>query len=238
MRDLKPLPDHDPARSKLAAAIALEAGARCDLRVAEQAAGLAAERCWEAQAALDELRKTVAPSGSLASDFIASVGAGNPCGTAVLERSAVESRAKMTAAENEVAVWDETRRECEIAVREKGAAVVTAKERVEKAARMVIAGSGVVEGLLAGLEEMQAKVFNRRVALRYILFSGLNGELLEADRARIETLFKTDRLPAGFNSAYNSGWEQHPVHKKWGAALDALMTDSEAELPTEFAGVA
>ena len=47
----------------------------------------------------------------------------------------------------------------------------------------------------------------------------------------------TDRLPAGFNSAYNWGWEQHPVHKKWDAAFDALMTDSEAELPTDFAGV-
>jgi hypothetical protein len=49
--------------------------------------------------------------------------------------------------------------------------------------------------------------------------------------------FKTDHLPAGFNSAYNWGWEQHPVHKKWDAAFDALVTDSEAELPTEFAGV-
>jgi hypothetical protein len=116
--------------------------------------------------------------------------------------------------------------------------VVPAKERVEKAARIVLSNSENVARLLDGIEEMQTEVINRRVALRYILFNGLNGELAEADRARIETLFKTDRLPAGFNSAYNWGWEQHPVHKKWDAAFDALMTDSEAELPTEFAGAA
>jgi hypothetical protein len=139
MRDLKLLPDRDPARSKLAAAIALQAGARRDLQVAEQAAELAAERCRDAQSKIDELRKVVAaPSGALADSFIASVGAGNPCGTAVLERSAIDARAKMMAAENEVAVWDETRRECELAIRAKEAAVVTAKERVERAARIVL----------------------------------------------------------------------------------------------------
>lgn len=237
MRDLKPLPDRDPARSKLASAIALEAGARRDLKVAEQAAGLAASRYYEAQSKLDELRnEPPAPSGSLAAEFISSVGAGNPCNVAVLERSSVESRAQMTAAENEATVWNETRQECEIAVRTKEAAVVAAQERAQKAARIVLANSETITRLMEGVEEMTAKVINRRVALRYILFSGLNGELLEADRARIEDLFKADRLPAGFNSAYNSGWEQHPVHQKWGAALEALMTDAEAELPIEFAG--
>jgi hypothetical protein len=232
-------PDREPARKALAAAIALEAGARRDLQVAQSAAEMAMRRHWEAQSKLDELHKVVAaPSGALADDFIASVAAGNPCDTAVLERSSVDARAQIAAAENEVAVWDETRGECELAVRAKEAAMVTAKERVEKAARIVLSNSENVARLLDGVEEMQTEVINRRVALRYILFNGLNGELAEADRARIETLFKTDRLPAGFNSAYNWGWEQHPVHKKWDAAFDALMTDAEAELPTEFAGAA
>jgi hypothetical protein len=143
MRDLKPLPDRDPARVKLASAIALEAGARRDLQVAEEAAKLAAERCWDAQSKIDELRKVVAaPSGDLASAFIESVGAGNPCGTAMLERSAIDARAKMTAAENEFAVWDETRRECELAVREREADVATAKESVERCARAVVCNAG------------------------------------------------------------------------------------------------
>ena len=42
MHDIKPLPDRDPARATLAAAIALEAGAVRDWRMAEQEAELAA----------------------------------------------------------------------------------------------------------------------------------------------------------------------------------------------------
>jgi hypothetical protein len=208
MRDMKPLPDRDPARSKLAAAIALHAAAARDLRVAEQAVSLAEERLWEAQARLEAIRKAPdAPSGALASAFIESISAGAPCGTVVLERSSVESRAKLVAAENEAAVWDETRQECEIAVRAKEAAVVTAKERVERAARIVLSNSENVARLLDGIEEMQTEVINRRVALRYILFNTLNGELLESDKQRIENLFRQDRLPAGFMSAYNTGWD-------------------------------
>src|ERR1700688_938058 len=106
MTDMKPLPDRDPARATVAPAIALEAGARRDLQVASNAAGLAERRHWDAQSKIDELRKVVAaPSGALADSFIASVGAGNPCGTAILERSAIDARAKMTAAENDVRVW-------------------------------------------------------------------------------------------------------------------------------------
>jgi hypothetical protein len=65
MTDRKPLPDRNPARATLAAAIALEAGARRDLQVAEQAAELAASRYYEAQSKLDELRnEPPAPSGA------------------------------------------------------------------------------------------------------------------------------------------------------------------------------
>ena len=63
------------------------------------------------------------PSGALAADFIASVSAGNPCGTEVLERRLIDALRKLVAAENEVAVWDETRLECELAVRSKEAAL-------------------------------------------------------------------------------------------------------------------
>ena len=139
MRDMKPLPDRDPARATLAAAIALEAGARRDLQVAEQAAELAARRYYEAQSKLDELRnEPPAPNGAFADAFTASIAAGNPCGTAILERSGIESRAKLVTAEGEVAVWDETRRECELAVRAKEAEVSNSKERVERCARAVV----------------------------------------------------------------------------------------------------
>ncbi len=231
--NLKSQPALDPNRKALAAAIALHAGARRDLRVADDAASLAAQKCWAAQARLDELNKAPhSPMGARADAFIASVDAGNPCSAAVLERSSVDARAKMTAAENEFAVWNETRQECDLAAREKEAAVAPAKERVEKAARMVIANSETVTRLMEGVEELQAEVINRRLALRFILFNCLNGELSDADKDRIESLFRQDRLPAGFHSAYNAGWETHSVHRTWQAAFDELQSNSDAALPS------
>jgi len=223
MRDMKSLPDCDPARTKLASAIALHAGARRDLQVAEQAAELAASRHWEAQSKLEELHKVVAaPSGARAAEFIASVASGAPCNVAVLERSAIDARAKMTAAENEVAVWDETRRECDAAVRAKEAEVSNAKERVEKAARVVVANSEMITRLMDGLEAMQAEVIAQRVALRFIWGKGLNGELSGPDKDRIESLLRQDL----------TGWESHPVHGVWRAAFEELQSNPEAELPS------
>jgi hypothetical protein len=230
--NLKTPSGRDPARKALAASIALHAGAKRDLRVADEAASLADQRCWAAQARLDDLRKVGEPKGSLAADFIASVASGSPSDVAVLERSSVESRSKISSAENEFSVWNQTREECDLAAREKEVAVTDAKERVEKAARCVIANSETVARLLDGVEEMTAEVINRRVALRFILFSCLNGELLAADREKIENLFRTDRRPAGFHSAYNTGWEMHDIHKKWAAAFDELLSNAEAEIPS------
>jgi hypothetical protein len=79
MRDMKLLPDREPARAKLAAAIAQEAGAARDFQVAEQAGELAASRYWEAEDKLEAMRKAAAvPHVALADAFISSVGAGNP----------------------------------------------------------------------------------------------------------------------------------------------------------------
>jgi hypothetical protein len=223
MRDLKPLPDRDPARAKLASAIALHAGAVRDLQIAEQAAELAAERCWRADAQLEELRKVVAaPSGALADKFAASVSAGNPCDVAVLERSAIDARAKLSAAENDFRVWEQTSEECDLAVRAKEAEEVTAKERVEKAARVVVANSEMITRLMDGLEAMQAEVIAQRVALRFIWGKGLNGELSGPDKDRIESLLRQDL----------TGWESHPVHGVWRAAFEELQSNPEAELPS------
>lgn len=223
MRDLKPLPDRDPARAKLAAAIALEAGARRDLQVAEQAAQLAASRHWEAQSKLDELRKVVAaPTGALASEFTSSVAAGAPCNVAVLERSAIDARGQIAAAENDVRVWEQTSEECSQAVRTKEADVATAKERVERCARMVIVNAETVKRLGDGLEALQAEVIERRVALRFVWGKGLNGELSQPDKERMERLLREDL----------TGWESHPVHGVWRGAFEELQSNPEAELPS------
>jgi hypothetical protein len=215
----------DPARSKLAAAIALEAGSRRDLRVAEQAASLAEERLWGAQSRLDELRKVVAaPSGALAAEFISSVGAGNPCGTAVLERSAIDARAQVAAAENDVRVWEQTSEECALAVRAKEADVATAKDRVDGAARAVICNSETVKRLGDDLEAVQAEVIEKRSALRFIWGKGVNGELPGPLKERVERLLWRDL----------TGMESTSASAAWSAAFDALMIDAEAKLPGDW----
>lgn len=174
---MKSLPDRDPARAKLAAAIVLEAGARRDLRVADEAASLAAQKCWEAQSRLEKLREVAEPSGALADTFAASVAAGNPCNVAVLERSGIDVRAKIAAAENDFSVWDQTRRECDLAAREKEAALSAARDRVERDARVVLVNAEIVTRLADDLEALQADVIEKRSELSFIWGKGLNGEL-------------------------------------------------------------
>jgi hypothetical protein len=227
MTDMKPLPDRDPARATLAAAIALEAGARRDLKVAQSAADLAQRRHWDAQSKIDELRKVVAaPTGALADAFASSVAAGEPCNVAVLERSAIDARAKLVAAENEVAVWDETRLECELAVRSKAADVAAAKERVTRAARVVVCNAETVSHLADELAALQSELISRRSVLRFIWRTNRNGELSVPLAGRIERLLLCDL----------TGLESTPASAAWSAAFDELLTNSEAELPTEFAG--
>jgi hypothetical protein len=223
VRDLKPILARDPNREALASAIALEAGARRDLQVAEQAAGLAAERCWRAQSALDELHKAVAaPSGALAADFIASVSAGNPCGTAVLERSAIDARTQIAAVETDIRVWEETQQQCELAVRAREADVATVKDRVERAARAVICNSETVKRLADDLEALQAEVIEKRSVLRFIWRKEINDELRGPLKERIERLFWRDLM----------GMESTSASAAWSAAFNELQSNSEAELPS------
>jgi hypothetical protein len=223
MADMKSLPTRDPTRAKLAAAIDAHAAAARDLQVTEDAAALAERRHWEAQSALDELRNVVAaPSGALAAEFISSVGTGNPCNAAVLERSAVDARAKMTAAENDVNVWKQTHEECDQAVRAKEGAVTTAKEHVEKASRRVIANSETVKRLADGLEALQAEVIEKRAALRFIWGKGLNGELSGPLKERVERLLWRDL----------TGMESTSASAAWSAAFNELQSNPEAELPS------
>jgi hypothetical protein len=226
MRDLKPLPDRDPARAKLAAAIALHAGAVRDWQVAQSAAELAERRHWQSQSALDEMRKAATdPSGVLADSFISSVASGAPCGTDVLERSGVAATARISAAENDVRVWKQTHDECAQVSRSKEALALQAKSRIERCAREVIANSATAMRLMDDLEMKQAEVIARRVALQFIWGNALNGELAQSDKERMERLLRQDL----------SGRERHPVRDAWQAAFDELLTDPDAQLPIEKA---
>lgn len=216
-------PDREPDRKALASAIALEAGARRELQVAEQAAELAAARHWEAQSKFDELHKAVAaPSGALAADFIASVGAGNPCGTAVLERSAIDARAQIAAVETDVRVWEETQQQCDLAVRAREADVAAAKERVERCARAVVCNAATVKRLCDGLEALQAEVISARAILRFLWSKGVNGELPGPLAEQIERLLWQLTESTSTSTSTSAAWS---------AAFDELLTNSDAELP-------
>jgi hypothetical protein len=212
----------DKNRKNLAAAIAMHAGAKRDARVADEAARQAAQNCWEAQSRLETLREAAEPSGALADTFAASVAAGNPCNVAVLERSGIDVRAKITAAENDFNVWDQTRRECDLAAREKEAAVAAARDRVERAARMVVANSETVKRLSDGLEALQAEVIETRSVLRFIWGKGVNGELPVPLKERVERLLWRDLM----------GLESTSASVAWQAAFEELQSNSEAALPS------
>ena len=218
----------DQNRKALAAAIALHAGAKRDLRVADESASLAAQKCWQAQAQLDELRKVPEPKGSLAAAFTSSVAAGAPCETAVLQRSGVDARAQIAAAENDARIWQETLEECDLAAKEKEASVVEARENIERAARVIICGSTHVARLVDELAGLQSEVVSRRAALRFIWGKGVNGELPRPLVESVQRVLQRDLL----------GMESTPASAAWNAVFNELMTNSEAELPTEFAGAA
>jgi hypothetical protein len=210
------------ARKELAAAISLAAGAKRDARVADEAARQAAQNCWEAQSRLEKLREAAEPSGSLADTFAASVAAGNPCNAAVLERSGIDARAKITATENEVRTWDATRWECDESAREKEAAVMTARERVERAARVVICDSETVANLVDELTGLQSEVVSRRAVLRFIWGKGINGELPRPLVESVQRLLQRDLL----------GLESTSASAAWQAAFEELQSNSDAKLPS------
>jgi hypothetical protein len=210
-----------PGRKNLAAAIALHAGARRDLRIADEAASLAAQKCWEAQSRLEKLREGGEPSGSRADKFIASIAAGAPCDTVVLERSLVEARSKISAAENDSNVWDQTREECDLAAREKEAGVAVARDRVERCACVVIANPETVNRLGDELEALHAEIIERRSELRFLARKGVN-DLPRSLKDRIDRLLWRDLL----------GMESTSASAAWEAAYNALMSDAEAELPS------
>jgi hypothetical protein len=216
---MKPAPDQN--RKALAAAIALHAGAKRDLRVADESASLAAQRCWQAQSVLDELRKVPEPKGSLAAAFTSSVAADAPCETAVLQRSGVDARAQIVAAENEFSIWDQTREECDLAAREKESGVAVARDRVERCACVVIANPETVNRLGDELEALHAEIIERRSELRFLARKGVN-DLPRSLKDRIDRLLWRDLL----------GMESTSASAAWEAAYNALMSDAEAGLPS------
>ncbi len=224
VRDLKLVPAPDPRRKELASAISMHAGAARDLIVAEQAAAAAKQKWWNAEARLDELRKEApSPGGYLSDDAIAMIASGAACDTDVLDRSAVEAGARMKAFENDSKVWKAASAQCDLAVKAKAESAVTAKERLDRAARMVVCNSENVAKLIDALETKQVEIIEMRSALRFISSRGCNGELAPALSKQIERVLLQDLSGLGPTDSYRA----------WDAAFNELLANSDAALPNE-----
>ena len=121
------------------------------------------------------------------------------------------ARAKIAAAENDVRVWDETQRECELAVRAKEADVAAAKERVEKAARMVVCNAETVSHLADELDALQSELISRGPCSG-LSGARINGELSVPLAERIERLLWRDL----------TGLESTSASAAWSAAFEEL----------------
>jgi hypothetical protein len=139
----------------------------------------------------------------------------------VLERSAIDARAQIAAAENDVTIWEQTSDECAFAVKTKEADVATAKDRVERAGRAVICNSMYVARLIDELTALQSEVVNKRSVLRFIWRASCNGELERPLSEQAERVLRQNL----------DGLESTPESRTWSAAYNALMSDADAELP-------
>lgn len=78
------------------------------------------------------------------------------------------------------------------------------------------------------LEILQNQVTAKRVALRYFI----NKDLVPPDdAAEVKRLMKVDLPPHPMDSTFVN-WSAHAAHLKWEGALERLMADPDAELPS------
>jgi len=116
----------------------------------------------------------------------------------------------------------------ETAVPEKERAVGTARHRVKEAALAVIRASDAVAMVMNDLEILQNQVTEKRVALRYFI----NKDLVSPDDVvEVKRLMKVDLPPHPMDATFVD-WSAHPAHIKWEDALERLMADPDAELPS------
>jgi hypothetical protein len=114
----------------------------------------------------------------------------------------------------------------ETAVPEKERAVLAARHRVKEAARAVIRASDAVAMVMNDLEILQNQITEKRVALSYFISKDLVDDAGEVKRLMMVELPPHPKNPSFCN------WSAHAAHIKWAAALERLMVDADAELPT------
>jgi hypothetical protein len=128
----------------------------------------------------------------------------------------------------DVELYTRRRAANETAIPGKERAVGTARHKVREAALAVIRASDAVAMVMNDLEILQNQVTEKRVALRYFISKDL---VSPDDAAEVKRLMKVELPPHPMGVTYVN-WSAHAAHIKWAAALERLMVDADAELPT------
>jgi hypothetical protein len=227
---VKPNPAEE-ARTALSAAIAAVADAEADVKATREAAEVAGRHARAAREERDRIRAEGAELKVDTAGLIASVRAGEDVAVGVLAPSAATRAAEEAAAEM-ARRWDATRDAClaELAGKERELTHRTIER--DNAIKAVVRGAGVAAALLAGLEEKQKEVFDRRAALSFLVFNDLieEPELSVAKRflMTIQALPYPGFKPAGDDGAVERAWRTH---------LGDLGNDPHARIPA-IAGAA
>jgi hypothetical protein len=169
-------------------------------------------------------------TASFAAAFIASVKSGAPCDVAMMEDPAEQARKKEKAAANNADVWEKTYKSCEAAIAVREAALERARLAVDNARGDVIRNaSAAVHGLLAGLDKLQAEVFDRRLQLH---FFARNDLVPESNKASVAAALEQKTLPGDGKAIFRDEWHSRPLYLAWMNAFEALKRDADAPLPS------
>jgi hypothetical protein len=116
----------------------------------------------------------------------------------------------------------------ETAVPEKERAVGTARHKVKEAALAVIRASDAVAMVMNDLEILQNQITGKRVALRFFISKDV---VSPDDAGDVKRLMMVELPPHPTNPTFVN-WNAHAAYIKWEDALERLMDDPDAELPS------
>jgi len=214
------------ARASLAQAINEHVAAQANLNDARSAASKASEHVWDTRKKLEELRGTdVAPASSNA--VISGLASGS-LDVLELDRPRAELRAKIETTEQELNAWQAARKVAEESVPVRERAVEWSQRAVRDAAIAVLRESGAFMPLINELDELQERVIEKRLSLKFLL---LHGAVPDDDKQHVEHLLNV-QMPLSHYTPPQC--VNHPVTQQYEAVLAALMANADAAIPGEI----
>ncbi len=217
-----PAPLRDPSRAALAEAIEDASTARKNLDDARAAATNAERHVWRASERLDAFRKEAGHIGR-SEDFIASLASGVAFDVLEIDRPEADARAKVEAAEQELAAWRRARDVAQGLIPDRKHVLEYAERRVVTAVAEVIRAAVDIDRLIREADEAAAMIVVKRAALmqlRNILPDGAEREAIREFLARPWLAHEG-----------NGRWKNHASVQSLSDAFQTLSQDADAELP-------